>query len=134
MKIKLSKSQWEAVGQKAGWIKKAELWADKGVDNGSLPEGEVPATAQEIHPVPQDIKKYDRMNLATALYWYCADYHGGQNSPEYSVLSTLGYRPGAMERGIEEEDYEQKDVYDRLVSKEIDVESLKDFITGLYED
>ena len=46
----------------------------------------------------------DRFSIAQGLYWYCADYHAGQNSPEYAVLSTLGYRPGACERGPDPDD------------------------------
>ena len=33
-----------------------------------------------------------------ALYWYAADYHGGQDCPLYAVLSLSEYTPGAMER------------------------------------
>ena len=43
----------------------------------------------------------DRFAVACALYWYCADYHGGQWSEEYRILSGLEYRPGAIERGPE---------------------------------
>lgn len=36
-----------------------------------------------------------------ALYWYAADYHDGQWSRLYRILSAVGYTPGAMERGPE---------------------------------
>jgi hypothetical protein len=29
-------------------------------------------------------------DLITGSYWFFSDYHGGQNSPEYSALSMLG--------------------------------------------
>ena len=45
--------------------------------------------------------KEDTFDLAQALYWYCADNHGGQWSDLYSILSQVSaiYKPGAMERG-----------------------------------
>lgn len=52
-----------------------------------------------------------------ALYWFCADYHGGQDSRLYRLLGRLSkrYRPGALERGP---DYGLAlDIYERLVSK-----------------
>ena len=33
----------------------------------------------------------------SALYWFASDNHRGQTCPLYGVLSTVGYRPGAME-------------------------------------
>lgn len=32
-----------------------------------------------------------------AIYWFAADYHQGQSSELYSILSTSEYRPGPME-------------------------------------
>ena len=37
MKIKLSKKQWELVGKKAGWIKKAQIIPDDGIADGGEP-------------------------------------------------------------------------------------------------
>ena len=51
-----------------------------------------------------------------ALYWYCADHHGGQGSQEYALGSSLGhdvYTPGSCENGPEE-DTCSMDVYNRL--------------------
>jgi hypothetical protein len=42
-------------------------------------------------------------DAAQGLYWYAADYHEGQSSDLYSILSTLDYHPGAMESKPDEE-------------------------------
>lgn len=55
----------------------------------------------------------DTFDLAQALYWHCADYHEGQWSDRYRILSTLHYRPGAMERGPSP-DSEAAMLYDAL--------------------
>lgn len=40
-------------------------------------------------------------DLASGLYWYCSDYHGGQNSVEYSIMSAqLEYAPGISVRTV----------------------------------
>lgn len=38
-------------------------------------------------------------SAAQALYWYCAEWHNGQRSDEYGILSRIGYRPGTLESG-----------------------------------
>lgn len=43
----------------------------------------------------------DVFDVAQGLYWYCAGYHAGQGSGEYRILCSLGYSPGASERGPE---------------------------------
>jgi hypothetical protein len=44
----------------------------------------------------------DLFDLAEGLYWYCNDYHTGQWSDEYSVLSALDYSPSPLADGVEE--------------------------------
>jgi hypothetical protein len=53
-------------------------------------------------------------NLIIGAYWFCADYHGGQSSKEYRVLSVLGdvYKPGCTSGP--EEDSTERDVYEQL--------------------
>lgn len=36
-----------------------------------------------------------------AIYWFAYNYHSGQNSNLYSVLSTSPFRPGAFQSGPE---------------------------------
>lgn len=45
-------------------------------------------------------------DAARALYWYASDYHGGQDSDLYSILSTSEYRPG-MSEGSPSEDNDE---------------------------
>lgn len=54
------------------------------------------------HRAAEEEGNYDAMsvlfNLAAGLYWYCADWHGGMSSPEYSIMSAqLAYQPGPSE-------------------------------------
>lgn len=68
----------------------------------------------------------DRFSVAQGLYWYCADYHGGQNSEAYSVLSQLDYRPGACERGPD--DSTAQAIYEDLVTGQLDVADVYQWI------
>lgn len=66
----------------------------------------------------------DRFSIAQGLYWYCADYHGGQNSEEYEILSQLDYRPGRLERGPDADDSTARAVYEDLAAKRLDVDDV----------
>ena len=57
----------------------------------------------ERYPLADDDEKGDLFNLADGLYWYCSEWHSGQWSDEYSVLSTLNYSPSPLASGVEEE-------------------------------
>ena len=39
----------------------------------------------------------DEFDIEAAIYWFASDYHSGQWSELYSILSTSEYRPGRME-------------------------------------
>ena len=49
-------------------------------------------------------------DLEVAIYWFSNDWHGGQWSNLYSVLSTSEYRPGRMETGIGDPDNESAEI------------------------
>lgn len=53
----------------------------------------------------------DKFSIAQALYWYCADYHGGQWSKEYAVMCQLGYHPGRTECGVDRWNNQQPGVW-----------------------
>ncbi len=54
-------------------------------------------------------------SVASGLYWFANDYHGGQTSVLYSILSArLGYEPGPLEGEIEPDDFDAREVYDYL--------------------
>ena len=63
---------------------------------------ELQAYIDERYPLADLDEKCDLFNLAEGLYWYCHDYHTGQWSDEYSVLSTLDYSPSPLANGVEE--------------------------------
>jgi hypothetical protein len=55
----------------------------------------------------------DDADVYCAIYWFANDWHSGQWSNLYSVLSTSPYRPGMCERGPD--GYAQEH-YDTLVT------------------
>lgn len=63
---------------------------------------------------------YERFTLYGALYWLCVNWHSGQDSRGYRILSRLsraGYSPGiGIQRG-EFEDEEQRALYLMLARK-----------------
>ncbi len=58
-------------------------------------------------PTREEILSYlanyegDEFDKEEAIYWFANDWHGGQWSNLYSVLSTSEYRPGPMTNGPE---------------------------------
>jgi hypothetical protein len=74
----------------------------------------------------------DYFDAAQGLYWYCSDWHGGQSSTLYSILSArLAYNPAMSERGPDTET--AQDVYAALESGEIDAEDTLAFVERGYE-
>lgn len=60
--------------------------------------------------------EFDDFSAEEAIYWFAYDYHGGQNSNLYSVLSTSEFKPSRLHSGIENTDDElSKYMYDSLV-------------------
>ena len=56
-----------------------------------------------------------QISAEIAIYWFAADFHGGQSHPLYSVLSTSHYHPGYMEHNINHSgDDLAIDMYDSL--------------------
>ncbi len=49
-------------------------------------------------------------DFEVAVYWFSNDWHGGQFSNLYCVLSTSEYRPGRMETGIGHPDNESAEI------------------------
>lgn len=42
-------------------------------------------------------------DVEEALYWHCADYHEGQWSERYSILSTSPFKPSPLSHGPDSE-------------------------------
>lgn len=76
--------------------------------------------------------KEDYFDAAQALYWYGADYHGGQSSELYSIMSTMDYRPGMAERGPEPGSTAE-DIYQALESGEVEPVEVKDWYEAGYD-
>lgn len=51
-------------------------------------------------PFANECEDFDREE---AIYWFANDWHGGQDSNLYSVLSTSEYDPGPLSTGCDEE-------------------------------
>lgn len=73
----------------------------------------------------------DRFEVAEGLYWYCADYHGGQRSEEYRIMCGLRYRPGPLERGPEEVGI-ARDVYAALERGDVSAKAVSEWVAATY--
>ena len=51
-------------------------------------------------------------SIEEAIYWFACNYHTGQNSNLYSVLSTSKFKPGALSNGPD--DFDSKILYEYL--------------------
>lgn len=58
--------------------------------------------------------EFDEFDREEAIYWLASDWHGGQSSNLYSVLSTSEFRPGRSANGPEET---AQMLYDELVAE-----------------
>lgn len=56
----------------------------------------------------------DRFDIEEAIYWYASDYHSGQASELYRILSTSPFNPGPMSHGPEGM---AEEIYNALVSE-----------------
>jgi hypothetical protein len=70
---------------------------------------------------------YDYFDAAQALHWYCANYHEGQGSELYGLLSALKYNPGRLENGPDS-DGPSGMLYEMLESGEADARVMFDWI------
>jgi len=64
--------------------------------------------------------QYDDFDSAEAIYWFCSDYHSGQSSNLYSVLSVSDFSPSMSSRGPSS-DGMAKELYNALVKKFVDL-------------
>lgn len=62
-----------------------------------------------------------RFEYGQALYWFCCDWHNGQSSVLYSVLSRLNYHPSPMESCCDPESFAEE------VYSELDTLAAKDY-------
>ena len=68
-----------------------------------------------LDPAEAESNEFD---METAIYWFAHDYHGGQWSNLYSVLSTSEFKPSPLERGVRDlESGTATEMYNALVQK-----------------
>jgi len=59
--------------------------------------GELNSLVQRLCAADTDEAASLAFDIARGLYWHCSDWHSGQWSERYSILSTMGYKPGYSE-------------------------------------
>lgn len=74
----------------------------------------------------------DVYEVACGLYWHCADYHEGQWSERYRILSTLGFTPSALQRGPDDCSI-AADVYEALEENGLDLLAAEQFVRSYFE-
>lgn len=57
------------------------------------------------------------VSLEIAIYWFASDFHSGQTSNLYSVLSCSEYKPGVSTNDINDEDDISIMFYNELVEE-----------------
>ena len=59
---------------------------------------------------------FDRFDIVSAHYAFCADYHSGQGSELYAKLCRIGryFNPGAMWRGYDSLSENGRAIYETL--------------------
>jgi len=53
-------------------------------------------------------------DMEAAIYWFCNDWHGGQNSELYGILSRSDYRPARSYASVNDEPEMVTYMYDEL--------------------
>ena len=66
----------------------------------------------------EDVNSKDfEFDMEAAIYYFASDYHSGQWSDLYSILSTSEFMPSRMSRGIKSESESIQMMYDALERK-----------------
>ena len=51
-----------------------------------------------------DVNEDNYYDASQGLHWYCEDFHGGPFSNLYLIKNKLGYTPGILEKGCDNEE------------------------------
>lgn len=86
----------------------------------------VPDTKALHDKMVQDAKdqfgdETDEFDIESAIYWLASDYHSGQSSPLYSILSMSKFKPGPSHREVKDEGEMAEMIYDYLKNEYVDV-------------
>lgn len=88
------------------------------------------ATEMAYSPYEQ-VNEENYSDAAAGLYWFAVQNHEGQSSDLYSIQSQLGYNPGQMENGPDDN---AMPFYLALESGEVSPRQLLDAILTTYEE
>jgi len=84
VKIKLSKSQWEQIGKKAGWIsKKSQVISDDGYADGGEPYTDDEMDLMEIEKIKANPDRPERIQQIMRLY---SSMHPKASGYEFNTL------------------------------------------------
>lgn len=109
--------EWEEI------VKDAELvLKEKETDEENEPDEEVVTLYDRMVAKAKEMFKSSSMDdldfdIEAAIYWLASDYHGGQDSELYSILSTSKFKPGPTHSSVEDEGEIAKEIYDMLVQE-----------------
>jgi len=79
-----------------------------------LNENRVNSKEDLVNYLKQNYPEADDMDIEAAIWWFAHDYHEGQNSPLYSIVSTSSYKPSHMINNVHDEDETVVDMYTDL--------------------
>ena len=79
-----------------GKVKIGSQWSPQDIDSDS--EQEPDLKSEMMNHLVSRYGQESADDAEIAIYWFAGDYHGGQWSELYSILSTSPYRPGPHTR------------------------------------
>jgi hypothetical protein len=90
-------------------------YSRKKLEEGKIQDPTKEEMIKYLQHVYSGLLHRDHFNDAAevAIYWFANDYHGGQSSNLYSVLSTSPFKPGSISKGPEKDSIES-DMYTAL--------------------
>jgi hypothetical protein len=110
--------EWEEIVKDAEQVLKEKGIEEVSAGQGSEDEQEdlhtrmVAKAKDEFKSSSIDDLDFD---IEAAIYWLASDYHRGQDSELYSILSTSEFKPGPTHSSVEDEGEIAKEIYDLLV-------------------
>ena len=99
-------------------MKKFIEWMDNKEENEPSLKEEMMGYLKNQYKGLEDVNSKDFLfDMEAAIYYFATDYHSGQSSELYRILSTSDYRPGMMSRGIDSEPETVQMLYKSLEEK-----------------
>lgn len=76
-----------------------------------------PTYGELIDAVREQFPDADEADTEEAIYWFAADYHGGQWSNLYSVLCSAKFRPGHAAKHVTKGRTLAREIYSALADQ-----------------